>query len=61
MNSCNLKIKNTDYQITLNNAYSINKLMGFLPYVSEDKLVDFLKYIEDMDYGKKYVCIDGNM
>lgn len=35
--------------------------MGFLPYVSEDKLVDFLKYIEDMDYGKKYVCIDGNM
>lgn len=57
--TCNLKIMNSDYSLTLDNVSSINKLMNTIPAVSKDKLNDFLIYIEDIDNNEKYVTING--
>ena len=57
--SCNLKVKNNNYFINLNNIASINKLMGTLPRVSNEKLTDFLKYIKDIDNDEKYLNVNG--
>lgn len=56
---CNLKIKNSNYSITLYHVDSINKLMNTLPVVSTDKLNGFLKYIKDIDNNEEYVTING--
>lgn len=58
-NSCDIKIKNTNYKITLFQINSINRLMGFLPHVSQENIGSFLRYIEDIDCDKKYVVIEG--
>ncbi|WP_296804208.1 FkbM family methyltransferase [uncultured Methanobrevibacter sp.] len=55
---CNLKIKNTNYYITLHNINSLNRLMNVIPTISNDKLNNFLKYIDDIDNDKKYVEIN---
>lgn len=59
LNTFSIKIKNSNYSITLHNVDSINKLMGLIPIVSNDKLDDFLKYIEDIDNDKEHLKING--
>ena len=57
--TCNLKIKKSKKIITLKNITSLNKLMSIIPIVLDDKLNDFLKYIEDIDHDEKYLLIDN--
>ena len=58
-NTCNLKIKNSDYPLTLHHVDSINKLMTLIPIISNDKLNDFLRYIEDIDNDKEQINVNG--
>lgn len=55
---CSIKIKNSNYSITLHNVNSINKLMNRIPIVMENKLEDFLDYIKDIDDNKEQLIIN---
>ena len=57
--SCNIKIKNTDYSITLHQVTSINKLMSLIPVISSNKLDAFLKYVNDLDNDKEQLRVNG--
>lgn len=59
INTCNLKIKNSDRILTLHNVSSINKLMKYMPIILIEKIDDFLRYIEDIDNDEKYLLING--
>lgn len=59
INTCNLKIKDTDYEITLHHVSSIDKLMNLIPIVSKKKIFEFLKCIEDIDTDKEYIIVNG--
>ena len=57
--TCDLKIKNSDYPLTLYHVDSINKLMRYMPIILTEKLDAFLKYINDIDKDKECVVING--
>ena len=58
-NECTLKIKNSDYSITLYNVNSLDRFMVIIPIVSNNKLKEFLTYIQEIDDDKETVTLDG--
>lgn len=64
---CEIKIKNTNYTIKLNNIIALNRLMNSLPAVKKEKYPEFLEYIKDINNNKvteidniKYINIYNN-
>lgn len=57
-NTCDLKIKNSNYPLTLYHVDSINKLMNYIPILLTEKVDEFLKYIDNIDKDKEYVVIN---
>ncbi|WP_405287727.1 FkbM family methyltransferase [Methanobrevibacter sp.] len=58
VDTCNLKIKGSSKSINLVNVTSLNQLMRLIPIVSNNKIDDFLRYINDIDNDEKYLRIN---
>lgn len=58
-NKCNIKIKNSNYSITLYNVNSLNRLMLLIPNVSNNKLNELLTYIKELDDNHENITING--
>ena len=58
INSCIIKIKNTDLKIELKNVTSLNKLMIQLPLTANTKYGELITYIKDIDNDEEIITID---
>ena len=58
-NKCEIKLKNSNLKIELNNVKSLNKLMHQLPITIKSKYGELLNYIKDIDDNKKIIEIDN--
>ena len=58
INSCIIKIKNTDLKIELKNVTSLNKLMIQLPLTANTKYGELITYIKDIDNEEEIITID---
>lgn len=58
-NSCFVKVKKTDYEIQLTSEFALNKLMGSIQGIADEKLDEFLDYIVEIDKNNKFVTIGG--
>ena len=56
---CEIKIKNTNYTIKLNNVIALNRLMNSLPQVKKEKYHEFLEYIKDINNNNEVTEIDN--
>lgn len=57
--SCKVKVKNNDNELELNSVFSLDKLMGLMRYVSNNKLDEFLEYVKNIDDDYEVVIIGG--
>ena len=58
IDSCIIKIKNTDLNIELKNVTSLNKLMIQLPLTANTKYGELITYIKDIDNDEAIITID---
>lgn len=56
---CEIKIKNSNYKIKLNNINALNRLMHCIPTVKKEKYPEFLEYIKDIDNNQEITEIDN--
>lgn len=57
--SCKLIVKNSEYNPIIKNEDSLNKLMKYIPLVSNDKINEYLKYMEDIDNDFDQISVGG--
>ncbi len=54
-----VKLKNENHTITLYNVSSLNRLMGLVPKIKDESIVDFLNYIKTLDSDDDYFIINN--